>query len=188
MKRVLSISFMLIAMNIVYAQSIPLTTDGAFEVKEVVDVDGVGAQQLYDRAMMALSRWTTSKSENNLDYHDRDAGILILKGLEYMGFKNTFMGAGWERYINYSLTVRCKDGRAQVTIVIPNIVFIYNTNGIKRILTIEELKQLVDQSKKKRKERGQAILSEIQIMALNFCLNMVNALKNTGSSNFDDDF
>ena len=58
MKKVLFIFAMLAVAMTVAAQDIELNEQGAYERKEVVQVDSVTAAVLYDRAMVALSEWT----------------------------------------------------------------------------------------------------------------------------------
>ena len=187
MKKVLSIALLLVGMMASAQEGLPTKEDGTFEKKVVVRVDSVDAQTIYDRAMMAISSWSSGKTENSMDYHDRNAGILIYKGVEPMGFKNVFLGDGWERYINYSLKVHCKDGRAQVTVSVPTIFFVYNKNGMRRNFTIEQLNQAVKEAKSKKKERGEAILQNIDEFSSSLLHAMELALQKQSGNVMDDD-
>ena len=73
----------------------------------------------------------------------------------------TLLGAGWHRYGNFTLKVRCKDGRAQVTITVGEITGIYNRDNIKRSWTIAEIKEAAMKSKGAKRERGEMLLADI---------------------------
>lgn len=145
------------------AQDIELTTEGAYEKKEVVTVDSVIAAVLYDRAMMALSDWTgpDGKAKVGIDYQNQETHTVIYKGMFSLGFKNTFLGDGWHRYANFTLKVRCKDRRAQVTVTVGTMTGIYNRGNIERSWTIAEIKEAVNKSKGAKRERGETLLTDI---------------------------
>lgn len=189
MKKVFLSLVMLMAGMTINAQEIELNDKGAYEKKNVVYVDSVKSTVLYDRAMVALSDWTgaSGKAQAGLDYHDRDAGTVIYKGHEYIGFKNVFLGDGWERYADFTIKVRCKDGRAQITTSIPTITFVYNKNGMKRNFTAADVTKAVEEAKGKKKERGIALLADIKELIENISSAMSERLKNAGSFG-DDDF
>ena len=170
------------------AQETKLNDKGAYENVIVVYVDSAKANILYDRAMVALSDWTgaSGKAQAGLDYHDREAGTVIYKGHEYIGFKNVFLGDGWERYADFTIKVRCKDGRAQITTSIPTVTFVYNRNGMKRNFTAAEVTKAVEEAKGKKKERGIAILADLKELIETISSAMSERLKNVG--NDDDDF
>lgn len=190
MKKVLLSLFLLISGMAVNAQEIVLNERGAYEKKIVVIVDSTKASILYDRALEALSDWTgvSGKAQAGLDYHDRDAGTVIYKGHEYIGFKNVFLGDGWERYADFILKVKCKDGRAQITTSIPTITFRYNKNGMKRNYTAAEVTKAVEDAKGKKKERGIALLADIKELIETISIVMSNRLKNASIFGDDDDF
>lgn len=190
MKKVLFTMLMLMAGMTINAQEIELNDQGAYEKKIVVYVDSIEATVLYDRAMVALSDWTgaSGKAQAGLDYHDRDAGTVIYKGHEYIGFKNVFLGDGWERYADFTIKVRCKDGRAQITTSIPTITFVYNKNGTKRNYTAADVTKAVEEAKGKKKERGNALLADIKTLIETISTAMSDRLKNNSSSEDDDDF
>jgi len=91
MKKVLLSLMMLMTGMAINAQDISLTPEGTYEVKEVINVENVSAATLYDRAVMALSDWTgaSGKASAGLDVHERDAGLVVYKGHEYMWTKKT---------------------------------------------------------------------------------------------------
>ena len=168
-----------------WAQDIELTGT-AYEKKEVVTVDGVTAGDLYVRAMEALSDWKgpDGKAEAGLDFHDKDAGVVNYKGKYSLGFKKGLLGDGWYRYADFTLKVKCKDGKAQVTVTVPTVTAVYSKNGMKRNYTVEELKCYMSNGGK-RAERISALLADLKETADGLVEAMVNRLKN-GSG--DDDF
>ena len=173
-------------MGEVLAQDIELTGT-AYEKKEVVTVDSVTAGDLYVRAMEALSDWKgpDGKAEAGLDFHDKDAGVVNYKGKFSLGFKNTLLGDGWSRYANFTLKVKCKDGKAQVTCNVPTITAVYSRNGIKREATVAQLVEQIKKSKGAKGERGEKFLDDLKETTGMLVDAMVNRLKN-GSG--DDDF
>lgn len=187
MKKVFLTMVVAVATMTAAAQGLPVKEDGSYEVKEVVVTDTASAQELYDRAMIAMSKWSDGNVEKNLDYHDRDAGTMIYKGIHSLGFKNVFLGDGWERYMNYTLKVRCKDGKAQVTVTVPTLLFVYNKNGVKRTYTTAQMNVAVMSEKGKKRERGEAILAEIKSYSESMVMAMKNELMKKGMVD-DDDF
>ena len=142
---------------------IELTSEGAYERKEVVDVDGVNAAVLYDRAMMALSDWTgpDGKAKAGIDYQNQETHTVIYKGTFSLGFKNVFLGDGWNRYANFTVKVRCKDGRAQVTVTVAQMTVIYNRGNLERSYTIGKVLDAVKKSKGDKRKRGEMLMADI---------------------------
>ena len=97
MKKVIIMMMLLTAGLSINAQDIQLTETGAYEKKEVVVVDSVKAIVLFERAMIALSDWTgpDGKAKAGIDYQEKETGTVIYKGRYSLGFKNTFLGDGW---------------------------------------------------------------------------------------------
>lgn len=115
MKRVFLFFALMVAMG---ASGQVLNSDGAYEVKEVVTDSTVSKNEFFGRAMEALSDWTgdDGKSKVGIDYSDKDAGTVIYKGDYYMGYYKTSLGGYIDYYLNFTLKVRCKDGKAQTTV------------------------------------------------------------------------
>lgn len=155
--------FALLAAMTAGAQDIELTTSGAYEKQEVVTVDSVSAAVLYDRAMMALTDWAgpDGKAKVGIDYQNQETHTVVYKGMFSLGFKNTFLGDGWHRYANFTLKVRCKDGRAQVTVMVGTMTGIYSRGNIERSWTIAEIKEAVNKSKGAKRKRGEMLLADI---------------------------
>lgn len=188
MKKVLLIFALLLAGLTAGAQDIELTPDGAYERKEVVTVDSVSAAVLYDRAMMALTDWTgpDGKAKAGIDYQNQETHTVIYKGTFSLGFKNTFLGDGWHRYANFTLKVRCKDGRAQVTVTVGTMTGIYNRGNIERSWTVGEIQKAVNKSKGAKRERGEMLLADIVETADGIMAAMGVKLKAADGGN--DDF
>lgn len=99
---------------------------GRYEVETVVEVPGATATELYDRVRVALADWAGPgfKSQNNLDYTERDAGIITSKGRSFF-----YQHKANEIFANYILKVHCRDGRARVVYSVPSVVQYYRKDG-----------------------------------------------------------
>lgn len=151
----------------------------SYEKKKVVVVDSVSAGVLYDRAMMALSDWTgaNGKAKAGVDYQNQETHTVIYKGRYSLGFKDVFLGTGWERFADFTLKVRCKDGRAQVTLSVPTVTGVYNSNGITRQATFGQLAKTVEKSRGKKRERGLAMMRHLTGTADGIVAEMEERLK-----------
>ena len=107
--------------------------DGVWEEKQVVQAEGVTAPTLYLRALEALSDWAGSqeKSKIGIDVQDKDEGLVVYKGELFLGFEyySKFAGAGWDCFANFTMKVKCKDGRAQISVMVPSMTFKANVAG-----------------------------------------------------------
>ena len=123
MKKVLSIAIMLLAVMTASAQE--QLINGVIEKKQVVMVEGVPADKLYVRALEALSDWAGSqgKSKIGIDVQDKDEGLVVYKGRLNMGFHKVNFMAGWEVFADFTIKIKCKDGRAQVSASVPSLTF-----------------------------------------------------------------
>lgn len=187
MKKAIFMMLMLTIVLSIDAQDIQLTETGAYEKKEVVVVDSAKAIILFERAMIALSDWTgpDGKAKAGIDYQEKETGTVIYKGVFSLGFKNVFLGDGWNRYADFVLKVRCKDGRAQVTVTVPQITAVYNRNGMKSSASTAQWVQAVKEAKGKKHERGIALLNDLTSTVDGLAAAMADRLK---KSNDDDDF
>ena len=187
MKKVLLLLALFVCIN-ANSQDIELTETGAYEKKEVVVVDSAKAIVLFERAMIALSDWTgpDGKAKAGIDYQEKETGTVIYKGRYSLGFKNTFLGDGWKRYAEFSLKVRCKDGRAQVVVTVPTVTATYNRNGVTRTNSVKMLLDAVKQSKGAKRERGELLMKDIIETADGLVSAMCTRLKNGDGS--DEDF
>ena len=188
MKKVLFIFALLLSGLTAGAQDIELTPDGAYEKKEVVTVDSVSAAVLYDRAMIALTDWTgpDGKAKAGIDYQNQETHTVIYKGSFYAGYRKIFMNA-IDRYANFTVKVRCKDGRAQVTVNVGTLTGVMASNGLSRTFTLGES---IDELKKrsgKRRERGEETVAYITDAADNILQAMKLSLQGK-EKDADDDF
>ena len=187
MKKVLLFTALLATLTAT-AQEIELNDQGAYERKEVVQVDSVTAATLYDRAMVALSEWTGTdgKAKAGLDYQNQETHTIIYKGTYYLGFKRIML-SGWDRYANFSLKVRCKDGRAQITVNVPTVTAIYQHNGAIKTYNLSEVLDIKSKSGKKRTERMEVLISNLKNNADALIEAMSAKLKGETTTD-DDDF
>lgn len=188
MKRLLFIFALTAVTMVAGAQTYELNEQGAYEKVAVVHVDStVTAAVLFDRAMTALSDWAgpDGKSRVNVDYQNQETHTIIYKGRYSLGFKNVFLGDGWYRMANFTLRVRCKDGRAQLILSVPTMTGIYSKGNIERQWTIGEIAEAVTKSHGKRQERGKQLMEDMINTADGIIEAMSERLKNEAS---DDDF
>ena len=130
---------------------IPLNEAGAYEKKEVVEVEGASSAVLFGRAMEALSDWTgpDGKAKVGIDYQDKETGTVIYKGKYYLGLYRVLL-TGIEMYADVVLKVRCKDGRAQVTVTIPMMTGIYSNGQTRQASIGETVESMKEKGAKKR--------------------------------------
>ena len=167
--------------------TLTLNESGVYERQLVVNVEGATAAVLYDRAMTALSDWTgpDGKAKAGIDYQNQETHTVIYKGSFSLGFKNTFLGDGWHRMANFTMKVRCKDGRAQVTLTVPYITGTYSRGNIERTWSMAALKEAVGKSKGDKRKRGEALLHDIVRTTAIMVGDMMMKLKQTDN---DEDF
>lgn len=158
----------------------------AYERKEVVEVEGVSASVLYDRAMIALSEWTGSdgQSKIGIDYQNLETHTLIYKGTCHLSFKNVLLGAGWNRYLNFTLKVRCKDGKAQQTLSLGSVRGVYTDNRAEKEVS---MKEIVDNVAKTTNKKRLEFFTDVMETANGIMTNLADRLRGDGVSN-DDDF
>lgn len=163
---------------------------GVYEQKRVVTVDEVSAAKLYSRALEALSDWTgvEGRSRAGLDYCDKEEGIVTYKGEFYNGYMQAGRKIQVPYFTDFIMKIRCKDGRAQVTVTIPTM-HADLPNGQTKIWTMKEVieqninaAQKEDNTKKKKKTEMHGMTTR---EIVEFLLDeMEAALKD----NVDDDF
>ena len=164
LKLLLPLFLFCISVNI-EAQDIELTSDGTYEVKKVVEVPGVSAQTLYDRAVIALSDWTgaSGKAKAGLDIHDRDAGIVVYKGHEYMWSKKQ-RRQEYDVFADFSLKVRCKDGKAQITSTIHSMTAAGKTYILRDAIQVSQKEKDSDERKQEIAERVKKVKSIADVL------------------------
>lgn len=115
--------------------------DGAWEDRRVVEVAGASVSTLYLRALEALSDWAGSqeKSKMGIDVQDKDEGIVVYKGEYYLGYGKANFMYGWDTWANFTLKVRCKEGRAQVSATVPSLTFRFTGEPSETTAPIDQL-------------------------------------------------
>lgn len=187
MKKVLFTLALLLATLTAGAQNIELTPDGAYERKEVVTVDSASAAVLYDRAMIALTDWTgpDGKAKAGIDYQNQETHTVVYKGRFSAGTRTKGL-VRFERYANFIVKVRCKDGRAQVTVTIPTLTSTISSNGRTQTSTFREVISYIQKASEKQRERGEATIGTITATADDIHKAMLAALKGLGNVGGDD--
>ena len=187
MKKVLLFTIMLLAVVIAKAQEAnedslmqAVIETGVYEVKKVVKLDGVNASTLYVRAMEALSDWTGTdgNSRAGLDFYDKEAGVVNYKGVVYNGSRKMILNK-MHYYTEFMMKVRCKDGRAQITVSVPSM-YVIMAKGEKKTFSIREV---VKQQMKRGEAKNFDGLSVRDVVSL-LVTNMEGAL----TKETDDDF
>ena len=142
MKKVLLVLTALTFIMNVNAQNIQLNENNIYEKKVVEKVDSVVAGHLYLRALEALSDWVgvDGKSTYGIDHQDKESGTIIFKGKDYLGYRNFVPGAFWSVWSEFTLKIRCKDGRVQIVVSIPSLWLEYSANAtVKTSVTLSEI-------------------------------------------------
>lgn len=105
-----------------------LNESGVYEYKVVEQYDAVKAATLYERSLVALSDVVGSrdKSKTNIDVAEKEAGMIVFKGELYLGFMKVNMMCGYEVFANFTLKVRCKDGKVQYTTTVPSLTMYWS--------------------------------------------------------------
>lgn len=159
---------------------------GAYEQRRVVTVEGASASTLYVRAMNALSEWKgpEGRSESSLDFHDKDAGVVTIKGGFYNGEAKIFAGS-LPVYTAFTMKVQCKDGRAQLTMKVPYMYYYFR--GEKKITdllsALERQMSMTEKEKEKAKKKvtkGASMREAVELL-----LDAMTAALKNGT---DDDF
>lgn len=162
-------------------RNLKLTPAGVYEREEIVYADSASAQDLYLIVMETLSDWTGTdgRIDAGLDFCDKEAGMINYKGKFSLGFRDLFLGAGFYRYADFIIKVRCKDGRARIILDVPSVTAIYNKTGMRSTSTIGELINQVYMAKKK--ERGMDFLRELVETSDNIFSKLKGRLENPNS-------
>lgn len=116
-----------LAASVVIASAQGSIINGAYENKVVREYPGVSAETLYIRALEALSDWagTQAKSSINIDVQDKEEGLVVYKGQMYLGFHKSNPFYGWDALADFTLKIRVKDGKAQLSCHVPTLTIDY---------------------------------------------------------------
>lgn len=162
--------------------------NGCYKEQQVVAVPDASAAVLYQRALQALSDWTgpEGNAQTHIDYSDKETATVIYKGTCPLGYEGTFL-VGWKIAADFTLKIRCKDGRAQTTLTISQVdVASANPKSFsKDTYQLTELaSRLTDKIAKSRKRRAASIL----VKACNVAAALTAAMQLRLSAPLDDDF
>ena len=159
---------------------------GVMEQKRVVVVDSISKNTLFRRAMEALSDWTgpEGRSKAGIDYSDKDEGVVTYKGVFYNGYRKLLLST-LPFYTDFTMKVRCKDGKAQITVTVPSMHTVLD-DGSKRVWTIREIVEGQLKADPKKVEKAKKKTNAISAREVVYLLiqSMESALK----KDLDDDF
>ena len=115
--------------------------DGVWENKRVVEVADASVSTLYLRALEALSDWAGSQGQSKIgiDVQDKEQGLVVYKGEYYLGYGKANFMYGWNTYANFTLKIRCKEGRAQVSVAMPSLTFRFTGEPDEVTVPIDQL-------------------------------------------------
>ena len=108
---------------------------------EVVYCEGMNIETIYGNIMQ---NWTTLnganvKAENQLDYCDKESGIINIKTKIYLGFHKCNIMAGYNGYANAHITYKIKEGKYKVTLMTNTITFNWSGDNSLETINIDEL-------------------------------------------------
>ena len=126
-------------------------------------IDSVKANELYNRAIRVLSAWNGPNGLNSggIDVDDRETATVIYNGSMSVGFEETVYGEGWNRWIEFRLKIRCKDGYAQITSTLIQLVGQYSRRAVVRTFSMQDLKSMVEGLRGKKREQGVEFIRKI---------------------------
>lgn len=161
MRRVLLTIAMVVAFMNAMCQEIDIATNdaGEYEKKAVVEVDSATAGVLYGRAMEALGECGDASMKVEIDFSDKESGTVSGKGLMYLGY-HVIKLRSINRYGNFTIRVKCKDGRAQVVCKVTGFKLVVE-NGQMQTYSVADILKNMDDSKKVM-ERWTAILTDMK--------------------------
>lgn len=160
--------------------------NSCYKTQSIVNVPDADAQTLYKRSLEALSDWAgpEGNAQTHIDYSDKESATVIYKGICPLGFE-PYLLAGWYFYADFTLKIRCKDGRAQTTFTVSNI-FTETAGQVHRKDTypITDVVSRFDSANKGRQKRiAKALIKTHQVAAA-----LTAAMQVRLSAPVDDDF
>ena len=162
--------------------------NGVWEDKRIVEVADASVSTLYLRALEVLSDWAGSqgKSKIGIDVQDKEQGFIVYKGEYYLGYGKANFLYGWNTYANFTLKIRCKEGRAQVSVAMPSLTFRFDGDPAEVTVPIYELLPEFHSKtkygiKRAAKELAPKAPAEFELVIAGICERLANGSK-------DDDF
>ena len=132
MKKTFVLLFAICAWLSAYAQSNePELENGSYVYKFVQQAEGVSQNALYLRAHAFLSDWVgpNTNSKSSIDFDDKESATIIAKGTYFLGYEREMM-YGWNVYADFSVTIKCKEGRFQVMTKMPTMSFWWTAGNV----------------------------------------------------------
>ena len=164
--------------------------NGVWENKRVVEVQGASTATLYTRALEALSDLAGSegKSKIGIDMQDKEEGLVVYKGEYYLGRGKASLSPmqGWDTWANFTLKIRCKEGRAQVSVSVPSLTFRFT--GV-QTETVGNIGDMIPEFKYKSKYTNKKAAMEFAPKVPKEFENVITAMcKRLANGTSDDDF
>lgn len=125
----------------VHAQEVSFNENGALELKQVVLVENATKDAIFTnvRSIISDALPTSNNSESAIDYSDIGSGVIIAKGLFYIGDAKGRLSNKWHIYDNYTMTVKVKDGKYQISIKVPSITLEYSGDKTKAVVNTKQI-------------------------------------------------
>ena len=188
MKKIITIIICLITTVISNAQEYTLT-NGAYDNKTIEQYESISTEALYVKALEVLSDWSGSQKQSkiNIDVQDKEQGLIIYKGSLYLGFYKTNILAGWNVYADFTIKIKCKDEKAQISCHIPTLTFDWSAKQYPATTTVplEEIyPEYIHKSKYKIKKAAIEYTSKIPSVFDKVIVYLAEKLKTQN----DDDF
>lgn len=162
--------------------------NGVWEAKRVATVEGSSASVLYLRALEALSDWAGSQEQSKIgiDVQDKEEGIVVYKGEYYLGAAKANLAplASWAGWANFTMKVRCKDGRAQVSVSVPSITFRLSSQPMEVTAPID---QFLPEYKYKTKYTNKRAAKELSPQVPSIFTGVIKMMCEQLSKGIDDD-
>lgn len=141
MKKLLTtIALVLIACVVMAQNPTSKYVDSILECRQIVNVDSMSASKLYVRTLEVLSDWAgaQARSRINVDVQDKDEGLIVYKGSQYIGYRKANLLYGWNTFADFTLKVRCKDNRVQIIMTVPTMTFDWDGSQVTYTLPLSE--------------------------------------------------
>lgn len=147
-KLIIFLSLILIA-TCIKAQEIKFNENGALELKQVVTVENASKNAIFTnvRSIISDALPTSNNSEHAIDYSDLESGVIIAKGLFYIGDAKGRFSYKWHVFDNYIMTVKIKDGKYQISIKVPSITLKYSGENVTTVIQTKQIYPEYDGSK-----------------------------------------
>lgn len=129
-----NLAFIIAVLNIAFsfAQTAePELENGYFVYKYVHQVENLSQNSLYLHTRTFLSDWVgpNANSKNYIDFEDKESGSIIAKGSYFLAYEREAL-YGWNIYADFSITIKCKDGRFQVVTKVPSMSFYWTAGNL----------------------------------------------------------